>query len=408
MNIWIINEYAGTPYHGMTFRHYYLAKELIKLGYKVTIFTSSFSHYRLKQHLKVKKTFTKENIDGINFIWVKMPNYKAPKSLGRVRNWLLFALKLFFIPFLKLDKPSSILVSSLPLHSIIPGKYLANKYRAKLVFEVRDIWPLSAIELGGYSPKNPFIKHLQWLEDFAYKKADIVTTVLTNAYEHMKTRGLAENKFNYIPNGISIDDINKTEDLEENIINQLPKNKFIIGYAGTFGIANALDSFIKAAKILKDNNAIAFVLVGTGKEKEKLLKLSKDCTNVFFVDAVKKNQVQSLLKYFDVCYIGWKNENIYNYGIAANKLFDYMYSEKPILHSFSAKNDIVMVSNAGINVEAENPQAISDGVLKLYNMLEQERKQMGFNAKKYVLENHDYKCLANKLINLIEIKYKSY
>ncbi len=73
-NIWIINEYAGTPYCGMTFRHYYLAKELVRLGHKVTIFPSSFSHYKLKQHLEVKSTFTKENIDGIDFIWVKMPN----------------------------------------------------------------------------------------------------------------------------------------------------------------------------------------------------------------------------------------------------------------------------------------------------------------------------------------------
>lgn len=400
-NLWIINEYAGTPYHGMTFRHYYLAKELVKLGYKVTIFTSSFSHYKLKQHLEVKNTFTKENIDGIDFVWVKMPNYKAPKSLGRIRNWFLFALKLFFIPFLKLEKPNYILVSSLPLHPIVSGKYLANKYKAKLIFEVRDIWPLSVIELGGYSPNNPFIKHLQWLEDFAYKNSDAVITVLANAYEHMKTRGLEKSKFNYIPNGISIDEVNQIEKIDEKTIKQIPKDKFIVGYAGTFGIANALDSFIESAKILKNNDNIAFVLVGDGKEKEKLLELAKGYSNIYFVDSVKKNQVQSVLKYFDVCYIGWKNENIYNYGISANKIFDYMYSEKPILHSYSAKNDIVQLSNSGINVEAENSQAILEGVLELYNMSMIERKRMGDNAKKYVFENHDYSYLAKKLIEIL-------
>ena len=401
-NIWIINEYAGTPYHGMTFRHYYLAKELVRLGYKVTIFTSSFSHYKLKQHLEVKNTFTKENIDGIDFIWVRMPNYRAPKSLGRIRNWFLFAFKLLFIPFLKLEKPDSILVSSLPLHPIVSGKYLSNKYKAKLIFEVRDIWPLSAIELGGYSPKNPFIKHLQWLEDFAYKKADAVVTVLANAYEHMKTRGLEESKFNYIPNGILIDEMSQIEELDEKTLKQIPKDKFIVGYAGTFGIANALDSFIEAAKMSKNYENIAFVLVGDGKEKEKLLKLSKNCSNIYFVDVVKKNQVQSVLKYFDVCYIGWKNENIYNYGIAANKIFDYMFSGKSILHSYSAKNDIVQISNSGINVEAENPQAIVEGVLRLYNMPKEEREEMGNNAKKYVIENHDYKYLAKKLLEVFK------
>jgi glycosyltransferase involved in cell wall biosynthesis len=400
-NIWIINEYAGTPYHGMTFRHYYLAKELIRLGYKVTIFTSSFSHFKLKQHLEVKKKITKENIDGIDFIWVRMPDYKSPKSSGRIRNWFLFAFKLLFIPFLKLEKPDSILVSSLPLHPILSGKYLSNKYKAKLIFEVRDIWPLSAIELGGYSPKNPFIKHLQWLEDFAYKKADAVVTVLANAYEHMKTRGLEESKFNYIPNGILMDVMDQIEELDEKTVKQIPKDKFIVGYAGTFGIANALDNFIEAAKILTNNEDIAFVLVGEGKEKEKLLKLSEDCSNIFFVDAVKKNQVQAVLKFFDVCYIGWKNKNIYNYGIAANKLFDYMLSNKPILHSYSTNYDIIKISNSGINTVAENPQAISEGVLKLYNMSKEEREQMGNNAKKYVAENHDYRCIARKLIKVI-------
>ena len=400
-NIWIINEYAGTPYHGMTFRHYYLAKEIVRLGYKVTIFTSSFSHYKLKQHLEAKNTFTKENIDGIDFVWVKMPDYKAPKSLGRIRNWVLFAFKLLFIPFLKLEKPDSILVSSLPLHSIVSGKYLSNKYKAKLIFEVRDIWPLSAIELGGYSPKNPFIKHLQWLEDFAYKKADAVVTVLANAYEHMKTRGLEESKFNYIPNGVSIDETNKIEELDEETIKQIPKDKFIVGYAGTFGIANALDSFIEAAKISKNFENIVFVLVGDGKEKEKLLKLSKNCSNIYILDAVKKNQIQSVLNYFDVCYLGWKKENIYNYGIAANKLFDYMFSNKPILHSCNANIDIVKISNSGISVEAENPFAISQGAIFLYNISNEERKLMGDYAKKYVIDNHDYSLIVKKLMRVI-------
>jgi glycosyltransferase involved in cell wall biosynthesis len=401
-NIWIINEYAGTPYHGMTFRHYYIAKELVKLGHKVTIFTSSFSHYKLKQHLEVKNTFTEENIDGVDFIWVKMPKYKASKSVGRIRNWFLFAFKLFFIPFLKLEKPDCILVSSLPLHPIVSGKYLANKYNSKLIFEVRDIWPLSAIELGGYSPKNPFIKHLQWLEDFAYRNSQAVVTVLANAYEHMKTRGLREDKFNYIPNGISIDELDQVEELDEKTIKQLPQNKFIIGYAGTFGIANALDSFVAAAKILKENDSIAFVLVGDGREKEKLIDLAKECKNIYFVDAVKKNQVQSILRHFDVCYIGLKNDPLFKYGVSPNKLFDYMYCAKPILYAINSGNfKPISEINAGFNIEAQNPQAIADGVMKLYSMSEKERNQMGENARKYVIKNHDYKYLANLLIKVI-------
>lgn len=402
-NIWIINEYAGTPYHGMTFRHYYLARELVRLGHQVTIFTSSFSHYKLKQHLNVDNTYTKETIDGIDFIWVKMPNYKAPKSVGRIRNWFLFALKLFFIPFLKLKKPDCILVSSLPLHPILPGKFLAKRYKAKLIFEVRDIWPLSAIELGGYSPKNPFIKHLQWLEDFAYKKSDAVITVLANAYGHMKTRGLNKDKFHYIPNGVSVDEISKIEELDEETLSKIPKDKFIIGYTGTLGVANALDSFMDAAKILKENDSIAFVLVGDGKEKEKLIEKAKDCNNVYFVKPVQKNQVQSVLHHFDVCYIGLTNDPLFKYGVSPNKLFDYMYAAKPILYAINSGSFKPVSSiNAGLDIESEDPDAIVNGVLKLYSMSPKERMQMGQNAYKYVLEKHDYKHLAEYFLKVIE------
>ncbi len=403
MNIWIINEYAGSPYHGMTYRHYYMARELIKHGYKVTIFASSFSHYKLSQHITTNKTFTQELIDGVNFVWVKMPQYKAPKSFGRVRNWFLFALKLFFIPFLKLEKPDYILVSSLPLHPILPGKYLAAKYNAKFIFEVRDIWPLSAIEIGGYSPKNPFIKHLQWLEDFAYKQSDEVVTVLANAYEHMRTRGLAESKFNYIPNGISIDEMAQKEPLDDFIKEQVPKNKFIVGYAGTFGVANSLDSFIEAAKLLQEHDDIVFLLVGDGKEKTKLLSKSRELKNVVFIGSISKKQVQSMLCLFDICFIGLKNDPLFKYGVSPNKLFDYFYSGKPIVYAInSGIFQPVAETNSGITVKAEDALDIASGILYLKSLNKEDRDKLGQNGKTYVLENHTYEKLAKKLIQVFE------
>ena len=230
-----------------------------------------------------------------------------------------------------------------------------------------------------------------------------MVSVLANAYEHMKTRGLEEAKFSYIPNGIAKDEVNQKRALDVKTITQLPQEKFIVGYMGTFGVANALESFIKAAKILKKNTSIAFVLVGDGAEKESLQKLAVDCENIYFVDAVKKDQVQTVLEYFDVCYIGLKNDPLFKYGVSPNKLFDYMYSGKPILYAIDS-GDFKPISNinAGLNIDSENPQAIVNGVLKLYNMDKEKRNQMGDNAKKYVIENHDYKYLANRLLEVIK------
>jgi len=108
--IWIINDYAGTPYHGMEFRHYYLAREWIKNGYKVYIITATFSHYFYKLP-KVKQTFNFEEIDGINYIWIKVPKYKNSSDKKRVLKWFIFSWRLLFLPTSKMKNPDIIIAS---------------------------------------------------------------------------------------------------------------------------------------------------------------------------------------------------------------------------------------------------------------------------------------------------------
>ena len=92
-NILIINEYAGSPYHGMTFRHYYLAKEWINKGYNVTILSASYSHnFKNCPIVDDNKLVTDEKIDGINYIWMKVPKYNDSFDKKRVLKWFYFAL----------------------------------------------------------------------------------------------------------------------------------------------------------------------------------------------------------------------------------------------------------------------------------------------------------------------------
>ena len=105
--------------------------------------------------------------------------------------------------------------------------------------------------MGGYSHKHPFIRFLQWIEDYAYKKSDKVISVLPNAKEHMVNRGMLNEKFIWIPNGIHSTELENAEPLNKSVENILPRDKFVIGYTGTFGLANNLNSLIEAAKILK-------------------------------------------------------------------------------------------------------------------------------------------------------------
>ncbi|SMO55333.1 Glycosyltransferase involved in cell wall bisynthesis [Balnearium lithotrophicum] len=399
-NIWIINEYAGSPYHGMEFRHYYLGKELTKLNYNVTIITASFSHL-FRNPPKVDNKFRSENIDGINYLWIKVPKYSNSTDKRRVLKWINFTYSLIKLPLNELSRPDYIILSPMETLPVIPTIKLVKNFSSKFIFEVKDIWPLSIVELGNYSPKHPFIRLLKYCETLAIKKADLVVSVLPNYGEYLKENGFNRN-FIYLPNGIDLEEMSRIEPLSEDIRNKIPQNKFIVAYTGTIGIANALEYLIKAGKILRNYKDILILIVGKGGEKGKLEKLAQGYSNIKFLPAIPKNQIQSLLSLVDVCYIGLRKKNLFKYGVSPNKIFDYMYAAKPIIHAINTKNDIVTMANCGLSVEAENPEAIADAILKLYKMNPEERKRLGENGRKYVIENHSYTKLARKYANLLE------
>ena len=155
-NIWIINQYTGSPYHGMNYRSYYLAKEFVKTGHNVTIFSGSFSHLFINLP-KTKGLFTEENIDGINYIWVKTPKYKSSKSFSRLLNMLAFMFVLFCFNIFKMKKPDKIIISSLSLFPVLNAYIWSKIFKIEFIFEVRDIWPATLIEMGNISKTHPLV-----------------------------------------------------------------------------------------------------------------------------------------------------------------------------------------------------------------------------------------------------------
>lgn len=399
--IWFINDYAGSPYHGMEFRNYYIAKELVKLGHKVYIVSASYMHL-FKTLPKTTGEYTFENIDGIEYIWVDVPHYKSSTDKKRVLKWFVFVKKLFSLPLEKMRKPDIIVASPMAPFLIFPSYWFAKKFKVKLFYEVKDIWPLSLMELGGFSKYNPIIALMSFSERFAIKKSDTIVSSLQNYGEHIKKDLGLERDFEWICNGIDLQELENSQPLDKEVAQKIPHDKFIVGYTGTIGIANAMDSFCEAAKLLVGNKEILFVIVGDGKEKKSLVKKYDSLDNILFIDSIPKQQVQSMLKLFDVCYIGLKQENLFKYGVSPNKLFDYMYSAKPILYAInSGKNNIVKTADCGISVEAEDSESTKEGILNLYFKDKEARKRLGNSGKKYVLENFNYKALAQKYINLI-------
>ena len=397
-NIWIINQYCGSIIHGMNFRSWYFAKELKKKGHSPHIISASFSHL-LYKFPATNGRFTFENVEDIPFTWVKVAKYSGSQSIGRVLVMIQFMINLIFLPKKKLQKPDVIIVSSLSPLPVVSAYFWSKKYKAKLLFEVRDIWPLSLIEIGGFSKLHPLVLFFGWFEKFAYIRADKVISVLPNAKPHMESRGMNKDKFIHIPNGFNMEEMKKSKDLDESIANLIPKNKFIVGYTGSLGASNAMEYLIKASNYLEKNKNIHFVIFVKCKHLEKIKNNSKN--NVSFLGEIDKSQIQSVISYFNVCYIGWHNHSLYRFGISPNKIFDYMYSGKPIIHSVNTSNDLVHIAKAGISIQPENPREIANKIIEVSNMGNEILNKWGENGKKYVEENHTYSHLTQLLISTI-------
>lgn len=402
MNIVLVNHYAGGKSFGMEFRPYYLAREWQKAGHNVIIVAASFAHLRSRQP-KVDKTISAENVDGVNYIWIKTNSYEG-NGINRILSMLGFTKALYskLGKFLDSFSPDLFIASSTYPFDSIPLAKLARKYKAKLCFEVHDLWPLSPIEFGGYSKYHPFIIAIQWAEDFAYRNSDFVVSLLPMAKPYMVSRGMKLEKFIHIPNGIALDEWNESSSIPAEHLEVISgiknKNKFLVGYAGSHGIANGLDALIFAAEELTEE--IEVVFVGSGPEKKNLQDLvnSRHISNVNFLPSVSKECIPALLKFFDALYVAFQKQSLLRFGISPNKMFDYMMAEKPIIQAIEAGNNLVKDYACGVAVEPQNPESITLGIRKLEKMSLSERQEMGRNGKNAVMEFHDFKILSQKFI----------
>ena len=400
--LWLINQYASTPQTGMGGRHYYLARELARQGHRVYLIAAGYTHL-LRELPEIFGEVRIQSSDGFHFVWLRMPKYSEAHSKKRVYNWFLFAWLLGRLPGVIPGRPDAILYSSPSLVGYLGARRLARRYGVPLTFELRDIWPLTLTGIGGYSRHHPFIRFLQWIEDKAYRESARLVSNLENAVEHIRSRGGAPEKFAWLPNGFSADETDNLEPLsvEENSL--VPANKFKIGYTGTLGRANDLDVLIAAAQQLREYEDIVFVLVGKGREKPRLQRLvrEKGLANVIFVDPIAKARVQTMLARFDVCFIGWRNEPMYRFGIGANKIPEYFLSGRPVLHAYSGKGDPVAEAGAGLTVPAGDAEAVARAVLTLKAMAPEQRAEMGRNGRAFAAARYEYGALAVRLAEVM-------
>ena len=399
MNILLINHYAGSPSYGMEYRSYYLAREWVRMGHHVTIVGGTYSHLRIRQ-----PEAGEEIIDGIRYIWLPTPSYQG-NGVKRALSMAAFVSQLYLHQsFVVGGKPPEIVIASstYPL-DIYPARHIANKYHAKLVFEVHDIWPLTPMEIGHMSKYHPFIWVMQKAEDYACRHVDKIISILPKAEPHYKEHGLAEGKFFAVPNGIDLDEMETVPKPSQcNLRSFCKEDEKIVLFAGAHGIANALDVLLDAAAMLR-SEPVTVMLIGNGAEKERLSQRAKKegLENVVFLPAVAKTEIAGILAQADILYIGLAKSPLFQFGISPNKMMDYMYAAKPVINAIDAGNDMTVEADCGYSVPAGNAVAVAEAIREMALLPEEERRRMGQNGKRYVEKNHDYRKLAGRFLDAV-------
>ena len=404
MNILLLNHYAGSPALGMEFRPYYLAREWVRAGHRVMIVAADRSHVRARQ-----PAAGDELIDGIAYRWLATPAYRG-NGRGRVWNIWRFLAQVWgqAAELVREFKPDAVIASSTYPMDIWVARRIARLAGATLVYEVHDLWPLSPIELSGMSPRHPFIRLCQAAENTAYRDADVVVSMLPKVADHMQQHGLDLRKLHIVPNGISPDEWQAdgaplAAEFQTQLDALKAPGRTLVGYAGSHGLPNALDVLLDAAALVR-HEPFVFVLVGDGHEKARLAQrvASEGLHHVHLFAPIPKAQIPALLAQFDIAYIGWQRVPIYRFGIAPNKLMDYLMAGRAVLHSVEAGNDPVAEARCGITVAPESPGAVAQGLRQLAARTPAERRAMGERGRAFVLANHTYPVLAQRFIEALE------
>lgn len=408
MNILLINHYAGSVRHGMEFRPYYLAREWVRRGHRVSVVAASESHLRSQAPRLDGCARLDEAIDGIHYIWLATPSYRG-NGAARIRNMAAFLMRLRRDGEQLADslKPDVVIASSTYPLDIWPAHRIARRAGARLLFELHDLWPLTPMELGGYSRWHPFIMLLQAAENFACRHADAIVSILPKVGAHLEAHGMAPGKLHLVPNGVDpaewLEDGPELAPALAAAIERLKQDgNFVVGYAGTHGISNALQTLLDAAARLR-GQPVAFVLVGAGPQKAALLQNAAvlGLGNVHFFDAIPKAQVPALLRRFDLAYIGWHRQPLYRFGISPNKLIDYMMAARPVLHAVEAGNDPVAEAGCGLTVPPEQPHAIADAILSMMALAPEQRDRLGRRGRDFALANHSYPVLGQRFLTAL-------
>ena len=402
MNIWYLSKYVEVPSpESPGGRGFLLMRSVAAEGHSVTLITSTSNHLNFVPD--ITKSYSIARFGEIKLVWVNTLKFKSPKSLKRILSWLQFELKVLMLPRLVKPRPDIVIVSSPSIFSLLNGLLLQYRFGTKLIFEVRDIWPLTLTEEGGMAASNQLVKIIGLLEKVGYRKADAIVGTMPGLGTHVKDILGYAKPAHCIPMGLNDAYDDASSLLSDSFVSQyIPKGKFLVTYAGTIGATNALETLFLTAEALLTYTHIHFLVVGRGSRLQFFKCKYSHLSNLTFVPAVEKSKIGHFLSYTDVCYFATYRSKVWDYGQSLAKVVEYMRAGKPVIGSYSGLESMVNEAECGVFVEAENERALADAVLFFAGMSQKRRLAIGKNGRVWVERHRSYKELGRQYCEVFD------
>jgi glycosyltransferase involved in cell wall biosynthesis len=391
MRILILTQYFPPEVGAPQNRLFELAVRLQKNGIDTTILTAMPNYPQMKIHEKYKnKIYTRENMSGLDIYrsWIFVSQKRS--IVFRLLNYFSFVFSSLFLGLFLRKKVDFIFCESPPLFLGITAHLLSKFKRAKLIFNVSDLWPESAEKLGII--ENKFFLNLSTrLEEFLYKNSIFIPGQTQGIVHNIKRRFPSKNVY-WLPNGVDLNIYNfSSSELESNVLISYgvkPEDKVFL-YGGIIGYAQGLEIIVEAANLLQSESKVKFVLLGNGPEKQKLIDLVAHykLDNVIFIDTVQKAMMPSIVNSITAAIIPLKKLDLFK-GAIPSKIFENLAMKKPILLGVDgeAKELFIDQGNCGLFFEPENYVDLKDKIVELLHR-QDKVKELGDNGFNFVKEN---------------------
>jgi len=395
--IWIINHYAIPPREAGGTRHFDFAYELVhKFECEVYIIASKFNHLSKKYIINEKSTVI-ETVKGVNFIWIDTISYKK-NDWRRVINLFQFTYKaLFFQKKIKIEKPDIIIGSTVHPFAALAGVFLAKKNKCDFVFEIRDLWPQTFIDMELWTYSSWKSRVFRQIEKKTVKKSRkiIVLSPLTSPYL-INHYNFNENKILYLPNSVVLNNFSNVTYQKKD------KSKISVMYLGGIDVVHGLETLFKAAENINGEykNKIEIHIVGDGKKRNDYINLTKDISIIKWHKPVAKFRVPEILKHADVLFL---STGKVLYG-SENKLAEYLAAGRPLLVSTEGEhNNPTNEIECGISVKPEDVNALVNAIILFYKIDCETLAKYAENSRKLAESRYSIKNNTEKLAKFLKI-----